>query len=162
MGNSFLTGNPMQKNPDGSFSLVTSGVGNPPLIVAAFDTATPQQANIASTPLYTVPAGRGGTYRVQAYAVLTQAATTSSTLPGIFITYTDSDTNISLTFLVTNQSQTSNTIGTSSNAGSASQNSTVYQVKAGTVINVGTQNYASVGATPMQYVVHVKLEYLGA
>jgi len=35
------------------------------------------------------------------------------------------------------------------------------QAQAGTAINYSTTGYTSVGATPMQYAIHIKLEYLG-
>lgn len=166
MGNSFLTGNPMQKNPDGSFSVIVSGVGNPPIIVAKFD-AVAQQANLASTTLYTVPAGAGGMYRIVAYVVITQAATTSSALPQANVSWTDLDTGLANGF-----TSTTITVGSSANtladnsAGAQSSgqvpSSTVINAKAGTNISVSTVGYASVGATPMQFAIHFKLEYLGA
>lgn len=160
MGNSFLNGNPMQKNPDGSWSVTKAGVGNPPLQVAAYD-ATAQQANIASTPIYTVPANGGGMYRLCAYAVITQAATTSSTLPFVQMSWTDGDSSTALSgYGVISSGQTQNTIGTNS-VNSGGVTFPEINVKAGSTISINIGGYASSGATPMQYAVHVRLEYLG-
>ena len=158
MGNSFLTGNPMQKNPDGSFSVIVSGVGDPPLVVAAYD-ATALAANVAQTNvIYTVPAGRAGMYRIESYVVLTQAATTSSTLPALDIKYTDESG-----FQQNNQvtgTDTANILSTSSmNAANTAQ--AMFYATAGSQIIAYTSGYTSVGATPMQYAVHVRLVYLG-
>lgn len=142
-----------------------SVINNPvPGVVAKAD-ATTQQANIAPgtvLPDYNVPANAGGTYRVTTYVVVTQAATTSSTMPRSLITYTDSDTGIPILTAVSN-AITLNTVGSTN---TSNQDLLVpadrIQVKGGTAIRFSTDSYASSGATPMQYAVHIKLEYLGA
>lgn len=141
------------------------GVGAPSQIVAVYD-ATAQAANIGSTLLYAVPAGKGGMYRVSAHVVVTQAATTSSTLAAAQFTFTDVDTGVvksGLTF--TNNSLTGNTVGLSNASnflGSGAVGSAVFNAQAGSNINISTSSYASSGVTPMQYAIHIKLEYIGA
>jgi len=130
-----------------------------PILVAKFD-ALAQQANITSTPIFTVPANMGGMYRAFAYAVTTQAATTSSTLPAIGATYTDLDSGVVAGASMTNSVAT-NTVGVNSTTWPAIGQANIWNVKAGTVISISTTGYASVGATPMQYAIHIKLEYLG-
>jgi hypothetical protein len=139
-------------------NLVANGF---PAIVAKAD-ATAQQANIGNTQLYAVPANGAGTYRVSGYVVITQAATTSSTLPGAQVVYTDNDTNVgSITPNIT-QLNSAGTAGSSSATAAAAQAGAVtFQAKAGTSIQYATSGYASSGATPMQYALHIKLEYLG-
>lgn len=130
---------------------------------------TAQAANVGSTVLYAVPATGAGFYRVVGYAVVTQQATTSSTLPNIQITFTDADTNVSGGTI----SLTANSAGSPVNppVGFNSDNaigatglsgSNIINARASTNINWLTANYASVGATPMQYAVHLKLEYFGS
>ena len=132
-----------------------------PTKVAVFD-ATGQQANIPATILYTVPASQSGMYRLSGYAVVTQPATTSSTLSRILFGYTDEDSGV--VFPVNSQilvnGSSNNTLGLTSLAGSVVARS-IFIAKAGTVINFSVDQYASVGATPMQYALHLKLEYLG-
>ena len=123
--------------------------------------AIAQAANIGTTPLYTVPANAGGTYRISGYAVVTQAATTSSTLPQIAITWTDNDTSTVENSIGVTTSPTTNTVGTFGSAIAGGTPNGFISVKAGTVIQYATFSYASTGATPMQYAVHIKLEYLG-
>lgn len=128
-----------------------------PFVVQTAD-LTAQQANVGSTVLYTVPAAGAGMYRINAYAVITQAATTSSQLPQAVVQATDPDTSVveSIGFGGT---PTTNTVGTTNLAGNGA--TTILNAKSGTNISISTQLYASVGATPMQYAIHVKLEYLG-
>ena len=112
-------------------------------------------ANIAATTLYAVPSGRGGLYRVSAYAVVTQAATTSSTLPNIGVLWTDNDSNVALSANTVTPTNTANALGAFGNG------DIVISAREGTNIQFQTSNYASVGATPMQYATHLRVEYLG-
>lgn len=133
--------------------------GNPGNLAAANLTA--QAANIAATTIYTVPAGAGGTYRLSCYVVLTQAATTSSTLPSCNIIFTDADTSTVETMGLTGTSA-ANTIGTVGLVSVGNLlNTGTFQAKASTNIQYSTTAYASTGATVMQYAIHVKLEFLG-
>ena len=122
--------------------------------------AAAQAANIAATTLYTVPASGAGMYRVSFYAVITQAATTSSTLPFGQIVYTDNDTSLTNTATFTN-TNTANAVGSVAALFTGGGSMPVLNVKPGTIIQYQTTSYASTGATPMQYAVHIKLEYLG-
>lgn len=117
--------------------------------------AVAQAANIGATTIYAIPAARAGLYRVSAYAVVTQAATTSSTLPNVGVLWTDNDSNVALS---------ANTVTSSNNAnapGAFGNGDTVISARDGTNIQFQTSNYASVGATAMQYAVHLRVEYLG-
>ncbi|MCV9940910.1 hypothetical protein OIU35_31555 [Boseaceae bacterium BT-24-1] len=121
---------------------------------AAYNAAA-QAADIAATTLFAVPASGAGMYRVSAYAVVTQAATTSSTLPNVGILWTDGDTSVALSAATMTPTNTANAPGAFGN------NDIVIFAAASTNIRFQTSNYASSGATPMQYAIHLKLEYLG-
>lgn len=125
--------------------------------VAKFDQLN-NTASIGTTTLYAVPASGAGTYRVTCFAVITQAATTSSTLPGCSVNWTDQDSSAVIGGNVTT-GNTTNTVGTYTAviAGPIPG----MEVKASTNITFNFSGYASSGATPMAYSVHVKLEYLG-
>lgn len=141
--------------PNGVATLDSTGHLPPAQFTYANFNSAAQAANIAATTLYAVPADRAGLYRVSAYAVVTQAATTSSTLPNVGVLWTDSDANVALS---------ANTMTPSNNAnapGAFGNGDAVISARAGTNIQFQTSNYASVGATPMQYAVHLRLEYLG-
>lgn len=112
-------------------------------------------ANVAPTTLYAVPAGRGGLYRVSAYASVTQAATTSSTLPNIGVLWTDNDSNVALSANNVTPTNAANALGAFGNG------DIVISAREGTNIQFQTSNYTSVGATPMQYGAHLRVEYLG-
>jgi hypothetical protein len=145
--------------PGGSGSPVVGG-GTGAAVVAKVD-LTGQSANIAYTPFYTVPANAGGTYRFCAYTVVTQAATTSSSLPYAVAQFTDLDTNIVANGTISNTSA-GNTAGTTHGLNNAvGAGEIIVQVKGGTSIGYLTTGYASAGATPMLYAVHIKVEYLG-
>lgn len=133
-----------------------------PRQVAQFD-AVAQAANIANTVLYAVPVGQGGMYRVSYQIVETQVATVSSTLPNTILSYTDKDSGVANNNYSLNFSNTGNALGIfgAPNSTGAVTAYGVISVKENTNILIGTANYASSGATPMQYAVHVRLEYLG-
>jgi hypothetical protein len=124
---------------------------------------TAQAANIGTTNIVTPTAN--GFYRIGCYLVVTQAATTSSTLPSCVLFYTDADTSIGGSATLTSTS-TANTVGTSSATNGAAPNpvsattvgSAVFFAKTGVAISYGTSNYSSVGGTPMQYALHLRLE----
>lgn len=140
----------------------SSSVNPNAVAVVARADATAQGANIGATTLYAVPASGAGTYRASCYVVITQAATTSATMPSCFVAWTDKDTNAS-TGNDASKLYANNTVGTNTAAlGDPGWSGTlVIQAKASTNIQFQTASYASVGATPMQYAVHVKVEYLG-
>jgi hypothetical protein len=114
---------------------------------------TAQTANIGSTLLYAVPATGAGTYRVTVYIIVTSVGTTS-TMPNVLIAYTDKDNNTaqSVPFTTTSAGNTLTTLAV---------NSLPISAKASTNINFSTASYASTG-TPMQYALHIRLEYLGS
>jgi hypothetical protein len=133
--------------------LATAAMGVPP-ILASYNTLG-QSANIGATTIYAVPADGAGMYRVFAYAVVTQAATTSSTLPNLGILWTDSDTSVALSSSNVTPTNAANALGAFGNG------DIVINAKGGTTIQFQTSNYASAGATSMQYVVRLRLEFLG-
>jgi len=122
--------------------------------VVATVNLTAQQANIGATTL-TSPVANGY-YRASCYLVVTQAATTSSTLPFCQITYTDADSNVAETAQIINTS-TANTVGAVGGVTSVPQ-PPFFFAKSGVAIQYSTGGYTSVGATPMQYAIHVRLE----
>lgn len=115
-----------------------------------------QAANVTSQTLYSVPAGQDGTYRVSLYAEVTQAATTSSTLPNVGLGWTGRDSNTAVALPTATPTNPANALGA---LGNSTQN---ISCKGGTNITIQTSNYASSGATPMQYAVRAVVEYLGA
>lgn len=121
-----------------------------PLPAAVASTALIDQSADASVgALYAVTAD--GTYRASCYVVLTRAATTSATLPGCNVNYTDLITNVAMTSQAA-QSATGNVVGT--HIGGV----VVFEAKSGTNVGFATTGYASSGATTMQYRVRVVIE----
>jgi hypothetical protein len=138
----------------GSYNGVATLGNGVPAIYAEANRAA-QAADVAATTLYAIPVGRPGMYRVSCYAVVTQAATTSSTLPNIGVLWTDNDSNTPLSAANVTSTNTANAVG------AFAQGQQIIYAKAGTNIQYQTSNYASSGATPMQFAMHVTLEYLG-
>lgn len=108
-----------------------------------------QGANIVSATLFAVVTA--GIYKVDAYTIISRAATTSSVLPSIVIGWTDADTSVVQSFTLT-PSDSSNVL-TSIQSGFM-----IVNAKAGTNITYSTTGYASVGGTSMQYSAHVRVE----
>lgn len=113
--------------------------------------ATAQAANIAATSLLATPSGR--IYRIAAYVIVSQAATTSSTLPAVVITWTDQDNGQAQTITLTPTSA-GNTLTTYQQA------TCVVNANVAAAIQYSTTGYVSVGATPMQYALHIRIEAL--
>lgn len=117
-----------------------------------------QTGNVAGgTTLYSVPSNGAGLYRISVYIIITQAATTSSTLPDTRIAWTDQNNSVNPFIQITAPS-TANTTSTFFQA--------VFVVNAkantGITYDIGQATpYASAGVTPMQYAYHSRLEYLG-
>lgn len=130
-------------------------VGNGLAAAYAKDDRAAQAANIGATTLYAVPANKGGLYRVSCYAVATRAATTSSTLPNIGVLWTDDTSNTPLEASNVTPTNTANAIG------AFGQGVQIVSARAGTNIQFQTSNYASSGATTMEYATHIIVEYLG-
>lgn len=113
---------------------------------------TAQAASIGATTLLAVTAT--GFYRVSAYAVVTQVPSTSSTLPKVTITWTDSNNTTGETFDIT-----PTLAGGPANAlTDFKQGTLVFNAKTGSNIQYATSGYASVGGTPMQYALSLRLE----
>lgn len=119
----------------------------------AADGKTAQAANVNVPGLYAVPAS--GLYRVSTFIEVTQAATTSSTMPSVSVNYTTAVGGVAVADLMTATAAGNNPVGTHL-GGTA-----VISAQQGSNIGYTTAGYASVGATPMQYSVHVTLERLG-
>ncbi|HKW75645.1 MAG TPA: hypothetical protein VJN64_08990, partial [Terriglobales bacterium] len=118
---------------------------------------TAQGANIAATTILTP--GANGFYRVSGYSVVSRAATTSSTNPGVFINYTDADSGAAETPAAFISSNTANVLGSvsSCNGGTVSWCGMLIYAKSGVAIQYSTTGYASSGATSMQYALHLRL-----
>lgn len=119
--------------------------------IVASQALSAQAANVNVPAFYAVPIS--GMYRVSAYVVQTQAATTSSTLPGCSVNYTEQITSQAVQDIITLSAST-NLVGLHVGG------SVVIQAASGSNIGYITSSYASSGATPMQYAVQIKIEYL--
>ena len=125
--------------------------------------------NGGSGTLYAVPSGGSGMYEVSCYTVLTQAASSTSTLPSCQITFTDSDTGTTLVgdTIGLTCTNTGNTLGETGIGATFCSgpvgivNVVTFNAAASSNITFATGSYASSGATPMQYAVHLRLRYLG-
>jgi hypothetical protein len=138
-------------------NIPTAGTNGVTPIVAVIN-ATAQGANIGSSTLYAVPASGAGLYRVQCLVTLTRAATTSATLPGCSVNWTDNDSVTSPGFQAVVASAVTNTAG----AGGWNSTPLIVNLRPSTTIVYQTTGYASSGATTMQYSIHITLEYLGS
>lgn len=132
-------------------------VGNGFPFIMAQRNSTNQSSNQAATNFF----GGGSTaglYRVSVYLVVTQAATSSSTLPDSQIIYTDRDSSGVITIAAT-PSNSGNTTST------MQQTVLFINVKSGTNIQFAwgqVTPYASTGATSMLFAYRARLEYMGA
>lgn len=140
---------------------VGNGVGS---IVATID-ATAQAAAIATATLYAVPAAGVGLYRISWYAKITRNATTSSQMGALTISWTDATDSTAAAFTVTalastGGTSTSNVSNVTGSSGAMIGVPVTVWAKASTNIQYAMA-YASVGATTMQYELHIKVEWLG-
>jgi len=121
--------------------------------VASAVNLTAQGANIASTPIFTPAAN--GFYRFNCYMVVTQAATSTSTLPQCNVLFTDADSSVSETVVITNvnSANTLGALGTSA----VGTNGVIY-AKSGVSNSYSTSSYATSGATSMLYAVRIRVE----
>ena len=118
---------------------------------------TAQGGNIGLTPLLTP--GANGYYRISAYMPLTRAATTSSALPNVVISWTDVDSNTAEAFAVLNGAPTANTVGTLNfGTGNAASQDIYLFAKSGVTVQYQVTGYTSVGGTSMQYALHIRVE----
>jgi len=145
----------------------TSSVQSP---VVAEVNLTTQAANIGATTLYIVPASGAGMYRVCSYEIVTQQATTSSTLPQVNVLWTDLDTNtvpsaglgaIIEQSGIGGSNPAVGTVASYVNGLAANVACLAIDARASTNIQYSTTLYASSGATPMLYALHMRLEFLG-
>lgn len=111
-----------------------------------------QAANISATDLVASADVVGGIYRVTVYIIVSQAATTSSTLPSVTISWTGGDSVTAQSVTVTAASPSGNVLTT------LYQGSIVLNSAAAAAIQYATSSYASSGGTPMQYALHLRVE----
>lgn len=135
------------------------GYNHTPCTVGTID-LTAQASDIGWSTAYAIPAGLGGMYQVSCYTVATQAATSSSTLPACGLRWTDEDTGVVPATITMLGTSAANTVGTT---GAVQYYNPILPIKAAASTNVQyvTSGYASSGATPMQFAIHLKVEYLG-
>lgn len=123
---------------------------------------TAQGAAIGATALYAVPAAGAGQYRACFNAKVTQAATTSSVLGGtngFQLVYTDQDDSVVVTTVATHPFN-STTANLALNTTQALYHGCLFvNAKASTNIQYSL-GYTSVGTTPMQFNLHIRLEKL--
>jgi hypothetical protein len=133
----------------------TPSCTGPAIAVATVVNLTTQQANIGVTTLITP--GANGFYRASCYAVVTQAATTSSNLPTCSVLWTDGDSSFAEPAQAITAANNANTVGAFAAVGNIT-NTFSFFAKSGAAISYQTAGYASVGGTPMQYALHFRLE----
>lgn len=140
---------------DTQLATVSNGI---PVEYATVD-LTAQSAAIAATTIYAVPASGVGMYRISFYLKVTTAASTSSKLGGVTITFTDPTDSVSQSVVAqladnTGMASTSDVGNTTT---SVLQGSMIITAKASTNIQYAVA-YASVGGTAMVYKISMKLE----
>lgn len=142
-----------------SYQGVATVGGGIPAEIAYVD-ATAQGAAIAATTIYAVPASGAGMYRISWAAKVTRAATTSSVLGGtslgLQVVYTDADDSV----VATTQANLSGATNAGNTTASTAEGVIIVNAKASTNIQYKI-GYTSVGGTPMQYNLHVKVEAMG-
>ena len=136
-------------NATTTFQLAGNVVGK--ITAGTVDLIT-QAGDVGTTTLYAVPVSGAGLYRVSAYIIVTQAATSSSTLPSVVLTFFDLANLVQQTYTLVPASPTGNTLTT------LAAGDFVMAAQALTNIQYATINYASSGGTPMQYALHLRLE----
>jgi hypothetical protein len=139
----------------GIITAAANGTGGGVTIPGVVNLST-QTANITATTLYATGVSGAGTYIITVYLVVSQAASSSSTLPDSQIIYTDQDSGASITVPVTS-GLTTNTTSTFAQA------TFIVNAKASTNIQYSTGQvtpYASSGGTPMQYAAHFRAVFL--
>lgn len=116
---------------------------------------TAQAAAVAAVTLFTPSAT--GLYKIDFYLKVTRAATTSSTLGGLTITYTDGTDSVAQSIVAQGQNQAGAT-GTT-NTGNATTSILTGSLNiwaiSGTAVKYAIA-YTSSGSTTMQYEAHIK------
>ena len=119
---------------------------------------TAQAAAVTSSLLYAVPATQTQVvlYRIKFYLKVTRAATTSSTLGALTITFTDASDSVAQSVVALGGTQTgaAGTTNTGNSTVSVLQGTLTVNAKAGTNINFAIA-YTSSGATTMQFEYHL-------
>jgi hypothetical protein len=114
-----------------------------------------QTGNTAATPL--VASASAGLWSITVYTVVSQAATTSSTLPDTQIIYTDQDSGAIITVAAT--------AGDSTNTTSTFAQATfIVNATAASAIQIAigqSTPYASSGVTPMQFAYRARAAFIG-
>ena len=116
--------------------------------LAAFSDDTGRSAD-ATLNLFN--SGTGGIFRISVNIVVTQAATSSSTLPSLSVVWTDADSSQSLSLQLT-PTDTGNLL-TTVHSGTA----IIYPL-ANSTVQLSISGYASSGATPMKFSLHIRAE----
>ena len=111
---------------------------------------TQQTANYPSTSIFSPSVS--GLFRLSVYVVVTRAATSTSTLPALSVSFTDQLTSVAVTIPITT-TQSGNAIGSTLAFGSI-----MCDALSSATINISTASYASSGATTMGYEILYNLE----
>lgn len=137
-----------------ALTLATTTTTNVPFRAVSKVSGSAQAANISSATLVTAPASTTE-YEICWYAVLTQAATSSSTMPSVTISWNDATDHVSRTINLSgyNSSSANATFVAGSQCG-------IFNVQASTAVGIVGTGYGSVGATPMQYAYTINAEVL--
>ena len=131
---------------------ISAGAGWVPLTgVALRSIASAQVANNANVTTFTAPAS--GLYQVDLYEVSTNVPT-GATLPAVTVTYTDLDSNTSVTDTLAD-------VTTVSAAGVVNQGRFLVNVAAGATVVVATTSYAAGSGTALAYTIKVRISYRG-
>ncbi len=128
-------------------------------VEAATVDLTSQAAAISATTILTPSVT--GLYRISAYLKVTRAATTSSTLGALTITYTDGTDSVAQSHICGLQTQAGATATTNAGNTTASKllGDMVIYAKSGVAIQYAIA-YVNSGATTMQYEAHLAIEVL--
>ena len=138
-----------------------------PCVVGKVD-RTGLAANASSTTAYSVPAGGAGWYRVGCYEVVATAGTGSPALPQCYVVATDADTGNTIrngggatSLQIAGGSVSGTTVGNTNIANNGYLGGVAFRAAASTNITYSTNGYAAGSGTPMQYSLHLVIEYLG-
>jgi len=131
---------------------LSAGAGWVPLTgVAQKAIASAQAGNNANVTTFTAPAA--GLYEVDLYAVSTNTPT-AATLPAMTATYTDADSNASVT-------QTIADVGSVASPGVVNSGKLFVNLKAGGTVVVATTSYDAGSGTALTYNVKSRVSFLG-